>query len=406
MIWLIYALFFIALYFEVFMLLAFITTKTDHAEAGTLENSVFPRVTIIVPCFNEEATLPATMHSLLSLNYPREMLDIIVVNDGSHDNTLAVARTFETDPRVRVFDKPNGGKHTAMNFALEHTKSEFIGCLDADSIVDSEALRAIVPVFTDKRVAAVTPGILIKKPQTVIQHMQDAEYRLSVFNRFTLAALGSAFITPGPFSIYRTSIVRDMKGWRHGHSTEDLEMALCIQDAGYIIANAPSAVVYTGSPRTVHALFKQRVRWTYGFLRNSIDYHYMFGNRKYGNLSIIILPMALLSIFAAIIFFARLTYLLIAQILHAFERWQIVGIQWHAPSFDLFYINTSMLIVLVMIAIGLVIGLIAIGTELVTGKRRVPFGTAFFVLLYSFIVPLWLATAVVRAVFKTGVRWR
>lgn len=406
MIWLIYTLFFIALYFEVFMFLAFLTTKTEHVASVSTEKRVFPKVTIIVPCYNEEATLSATMHSLLALNYPQDKLDIIIVNDGSHDGTLGVARTFETDSRVRVFDKQNGGKHSAMNFALEHTDSGFIGCLDADSIVDSQALQAIIPVFIDSRVAAVTPGILIKKPETIMQHMQDAEYRLSVFNRFTLSALGSAFITPGPFSIYRTTIVREMDGWRHGHSTEDLEMALRIQDAGYIIANAPGAVVFTGSPRTLRALFKQRVRWTYGFLRNALDYHHMFANSKYGNLSIIILPTALISIFSAIIFFLRLVYLSAQGLYHSMVRWQILGVQWYIPSFDWFYFNTSMIIVLVVFAVTLVIGLIAVGTELVTGQKRIPLGTALFVLLYSFIVPVWLATAVVRAAFKTGVRWR
>jgi cellulose synthase/poly-beta-1,6-N-acetylglucosamine synthase-like glycosyltransferase len=402
MVLVVYILFFVALYFEVFMLLSYLLTQSETTD---MKHAELPSVSIIVPCFNEELTLSATMHSLLALEYPTDKLQILVVNDGSRDGTLAVAQSFVHHHNVRVFDKPNGGKHTAMNYALSHITTDLVGCLDADSVVDSQALNAIVPVFADTRVAAVTPGILTKRPSTVIQHMQDAEYRLSVFNRFTLAALGSAFITPGPFSIYRTTVVQDMHGWVHGHATEDLEMALRIQQAGHLIANAPHAIVYTSSPKTFKALYKQRVRWTYGFLRNAIDYAHMFGNARYGNLSLIILPTALLSIFTAIFFAVRVTYFMIMSLSHAITRWQILG--WQLPSWGMnwFYMNTSMLIFLVVCAVCLVIVLIGIGTHMITGQRRVPMGTALFVLLYSFIVPVWLSAAVVRALFKTGVRW-
>jgi cellulose synthase/poly-beta-1,6-N-acetylglucosamine synthase-like glycosyltransferase len=235
--------------------------------------------------------------------------------------------------------------------------------------------------------------------------MQDAEYRLSVFNRFTLAALGSAFITPGPFSIFRTAIVRDSGGWRHGHSTEDMEMALRMQDAGYAIGNAPGATVHTGTPRTLPALFRQRVRWTYGFLRNAVDYRHMFGNGKYGNLSIIVLPTALASIGIAIYFFARILFYGILQISHTITRIEILGFSFH-PSFNIFYINTSAMWFLIFVAVALVVGLVSLGTFIGSGRRMPPLGTPLFVIFYSFLVPLWLGTAVVRAVFKTGVRWR
>ena len=292
-----------------------------------------------------------------------------------------------------------------MNFALAHTQADLIGCLDADSIVASSALKEIAYVFANPEVAAVTPGILIKKPETILQYMQDAEYRLSVFNRFTLAALGSAFITPGPFSIFRTKIVRETGGWRHGHSTEDMEMALRMQEAGYLIGNAPCAIVYTGTPRTVRALFRQRVRWTYGFLRNAVDYKHMFANSKYGNLSLIILPTALVSIGIAIYFFVRIVIYSIIDLLHSITRYEILGFQFH-PPFNFFYVDTSAMWMLIFTAVVLVVGLISVGSYIGHGRKLPPIGTPLFVMFYSLLVPLWLGTAVVRAVFKTGVRWR
>ena len=422
-----YICLFISLYFEVFMLLSFLERRTiTRLETTPSDETYLPTVAIVVPCWNEAKTLAGTIQSLFALEYPKEKLEIIIVDDGSTDNTRAVAqevgRTFFGEdylseansaagkssphfPQLKIFHKQNGGKHTAMNYALARTNAEFIGCLDADSVVDKHALQHIVTVFQNEKVAAVTPGILIKKPETILQYMQDAEYRLSVFNRFTLAALGSAFITPGPFSIFRTSVVRDTGGWRHGHSTEDMEMALRMQDAGYLIANAPRAQVYTGTPRTIPKLFSQRVRWTYGFLRNAIDYRHMFGNHSFGNLGILILPTALLSIAIAIFFFVRVVFFEIISLGHTITRIQVMGFNWH-PSLDAFYLSTSAMFFLIIVAIALVIGLISVGTFIGSGKRLPPIGTPLFVLFYSFLVPVWLGTAVVRALFKTGVKWR
>ena len=399
-----YTLLFISLYFEVFMLISFL--ERSKSLASVAATTRFPKVTIVVPCFNEEKTLANTLASLLSLRYPSHLLDIIVVDDGSVDQTLAVARTFEGDSRIRVFHKENAGKHSAMNFALSKSDAELIGCLDADSIVDSEALSRVVPVFDNTRIGAVTPGIHVRDPQTMLQHMQHVEYRLSIFNRFILAALGSAFITPGPFSIFRASVVRELGGWRHGHSTEDMEMALRIQQEGHLIANAPNAVVYTSTPRTLKALFRQRVRWTYGFLKNAADYWHMFGSHRYGNLGVIVLPTALISIGTGIFFFFRMLFFTIQDVLTVYGHYQIAGMVAPHPTFQLFFVNTSAIWFLVMMSLILILALISAGSLIGTGSRKLPLSTPLFMLFYCFLVPLWLSAAVVRAGVGKGVRWR
>ena len=401
-----YSLLFISLYFEIFLLVSYLERRrVSRGVSAAHAPARFPKVAIIVPCFNEEKTVQSTIESLLNLTYPEDKFEVIVVDDGSRDNTLASARKFEIDPRVRVFHKENGGKHSAMNFALAHTDAELIGCLDADSVVAPEALLRVIPVFENTEVAAVTPGIHTKKPTNLLQHMQEVEYRLSIFNRFMLAFLGSAFITPGPFSIFRADIVRALGGWRYGHSTEDMEMALRMQEAGYLIGNAPLATVYTSTPLRVKQLFRQRVRWTYGFLRNAVDYRRMIGNREYGNLGLFILPTAILSIGAGIFFFFKIAYEIGSDVGHEIHKIMLTGLLPHM-SLNLFYLNTSAMWFLVWIAVALILLLISIGSFIGTGKMRPPIGTPLFILFYSFLVPLWLSAAVVRAVLKTGVRWR
>lgn len=403
--WIVYVLLFISMYFEVFLLTSFIERKMGGLKTRRQSGYALPTVAIVVPSFNEAQTIGGTIFSLLALQYPKDKLEIIIVDDGSTDDTLGVAKHFESDSRVRVFHKENGGKHTAMNLALEHTSADLIGCLDADSEVAPSALRAMVSVFENPMVAAATPGIHVREPKTFLQWMQYVEYRLSIFNRFALAAKGSTFITPGPFSLFRVATILSLGKWRHAHATEDMEMALRIQAAGFLIANVPEAVVHTTTPGTLPALFHQRVRWTYGWLRNAIDYRYMFGNRAYGNLGLIILPAAMVSIFAGIYFFARLTFFTLLSLFETIDRVSATGIYPHA-SFDVFYLSTSAVWFLIFMSVGLMFALLCAGTMIGTDKRLPPPATPLFLLFYSFIVPLWLGTAVVRAVFKTGVRWR
>ncbi|HEY4517094.1 MAG TPA: glycosyltransferase [Candidatus Paceibacterota bacterium] len=434
--WIVYGFLFASLYFEVFLLAAFIERQLKGTRSPAKGSGTLPTVAIVVPCFNEEKTIAGTVASLLALDYPREKFEIIVVDDGSTDNTLKIAQTFEdavaggqgfadedfvrtrqqagspaggktlpARPHIRVFHKANGGKHSAMNFALERTSADIVGCLDADSVVEPGALRAMAPVFENTTVAAATPGIHVKDPKTILQHMQHVEYRLSIFNRFMLAALGSAFITPGPFSLFRASVVRELGGWRRGHATEDMEMALRVQNAGFLIANVPTAIVHTATPAKLRGLFRQRVRWTYGWLRNAVDYRHMFGNREFGNLGLVILPFAITSVFAGIYFFARIAFFSTRWIAEVVERTYATGI-YPELSFDLFYFNTSALWFLVYMAVAMIVVLLCAGTMIGTNKRLPPKATPLFLLFYSFLVPLWLGTALFRAVFQTGVRWR
>lgn len=291
-----------------------------------------------------------------------------------------------------------------MNFGLAHTCAELVGCLDADSVVKPDALLHIVSAFADKRVAAATPAIHVKQPHTILQYMQEAEYRLALFNRFILAKLGSMFITPGPFSFFRTALVQELGGWKSAHMTEDMEMAMRIQATGGLIANAPRAHVYTATPRTLGTLYHQRVRWTYGFLQNLRDYRHVLGNAQFGNLGMFILPLAFISVFTAMFFFARSVIDLATSSYDTYSYFALTGI-WPVYHFNAFYINTSAFVFLAFVSLALVLALIAAGSWIGHETRRPPLSTPLF-LLFGFITPIWLFAAVVRAGLKTGVRWR
>ena len=237
--------------------------------------------------------------------------------------------------------------------------------------------------------------------------MQKVEYRLSVFNRFMLAAMGSAFITPGPFSIFRSSVVRELGGWRHGHSTEDMEMALRMQAAGFLIGNAPKAIVHTAFRARSNICSANASAGRTDFCATPSITAHMIGNRTYGNLGVLILPTALISILAGIYFFVRIMYYLSSR------SWQRDNTHRSDGCFAASEFRPVLCKYEHDVVLGIVRGSrphsafdIAPGSFIGTGKRNLPIGTPLFVLFYSFLVPLWLGTAVVRAVFKTGVRWR
>jgi cellulose synthase/poly-beta-1,6-N-acetylglucosamine synthase-like glycosyltransferase len=284
---------FLTLYAQVLLLFTFFERKNIFeagAENGTSSIKKFPIVTVIVPVWNEEKTLAGTVNSLLGLDYPKDKIDVIIVDDGSKDKTRQVANTFKSHNQVRVFHKENGGKHTAVNLGIKHARGELIGCLDADSFVDKNALLEIVRCFEDEKIMAVTPAIRVHAPGNILQKIQRVEYNMGIFLRKMFGTMNAIHVTPGPFSIFRKKVFDDLGEYRRAHNTEDMEMALRMHKNHYPIANAPLSYVYTVTPHTVKGLYRQRLRWVYGFLANAIDYRGMIFNKKYGNVGIFTSP--------------------------------------------------------------------------------------------------------------------
>ncbi len=405
----IYIALFLSLYFEVFLLITFFeprsapSAKCDLA-LGALSKQM-PSVAVIVPCWNEESTISNTLKSLLALDYPTNKLEIIVVDDGSTDSTFEVISEFTDAENLKIFKKENGGKHSAMNYALERTEAEIVGCLDADSFVEPDALRKLVQHFADPTVASVTPSIKVHNASGLIQVIQKAEYGISIFLRKVFVSLDALFITPGPFSFFRRSAIDHVGQWRNAHMTEDLEMGLRLQQAHLRIENEPGAIVYTTAPDTLAKLYKQRVRWTYGFLRNAYEYRHMFFNKEYGNLGLLVLPMAAISILVALYITAYALLHLITLIIEQIIRLSVVGFSLNMPGFEFFYINTAVLtLVAITVAVG-TFAAMALGKNLARDKAFTPDALAYLA-LYGFMAPLWLTSATIKVMSGIGINWR
>ena len=392
-----YSLSFLAVYVQVFLLVTFFEHRKEifiRGEDITLEN--YPTVTIIVPCYNEEKTVSLTIDSLLSLNYPAEKLSIVVVDDGSRDNTWEVLQKYISNERITLLKKKNGGKHTALNLGLEHTTSEFVGCLDSDSSVHPEALKRIMTFFKDSKTMAVAPSIVVRDPKNLIQYAQRAEYDMAHYTKKMLAFLQGIHVTPGPFSIFRKKVFDEIGNYRKSHHTEDQEIALRMHKNGLKIDHCPDAYVYTSSPNTVPKLYKQRVRWIYGFIKNATDYRDLFFKPEYGTIGFFTLPSGFISIAGTVVLLvfalSRLYHFIFNKILQvkAVGFPSVFGTNF---SFDPFFINTRTFLFISIILYILVIAALLNGRRMIYGRKMLSWDIPVFILVYSVIAPFWLIKA-------------
>lgn len=405
-----YPFVFLGLYFEVFMLLTLLSQPARDRRLRKPSEAA-PKVAIIVPCWNEETTIDGTVRSLLALDYPADKLDIVLVNDGSTDNTKAVMDAYLGHPQIRVLHKENGGKHTAINLGIEMSEdAEFIGCLDADSFVAPDALREIIGSFDRPEVAAATPAMSVFQPKNLLEQMQNVEYIVGIAARHALSAVNGIYVTPGPFSFYRRSVIAELGGFRHAHQAEDMEMALRIQRAGYEIENAPRARVYTKVPRSVPKLVKQRTRWTTGFLRNVMtDYRDLVGNPKYGILGVIVLPLGFVAIVGGAFLF-MIVLLMLGQ-----GIWRNAMLADGIPLtyslvprfiFDWFYLPVTF-VLLASFVVGLLsVTLVLVGRHVSNTPARLLLGIVGYTFIYAFIAPFWLLRSMYDVLTGKRRAWR
>ncbi len=391
-----YPFLFIAIFFESFILVTLLSRPARLARVRTRSTST-PTVAIIVPCWNEEATVALTCDSLLALEYPKEKLEIILVDDGSTDGTREVLARFAEHPQMRIIHKENGGKHTALNAGIAATRAELVGCLDADSFVEANALREIVACFDNPKVVATTAAMSVHKPKNILQHMQNAEYIFGITLRHAFASVNGLYVTPGPFSFYKREIMEKLGGFRYGHQTEDMEMALRIQHAGYEIENAPRARVYTKAPSTIAKLMNQRTRWISGFLRNVLgEYRGLIGSRNHGALGTLVLPGAILSVAGGILLFILMIFLSTQNTITALEiRAGIPFSYAFLPHgmIDWFYLPINFILLLTAIVLLTSVILITIGKRISKTTGGIFIGVVSYTFLYGLITPFWLFRA-------------
>jgi cellulose synthase/poly-beta-1,6-N-acetylglucosamine synthase-like glycosyltransferase/peptidoglycan/xylan/chitin deacetylase (PgdA/CDA1 family) len=247
-------------------------------------------VTVIVPAFNEERVIATTVRGILASTYRN--LEIIVVDDGSHDNTLDVLNeNFKDESRVAILGIPNGGKANALNFGLTHAKGDVVVALDADTQFERDTIARLVRWFVEPEIGAVAGNAKVGNRINMITRWQALEYIVAQnLERRALAALGTLTVVPGAVGAWRRSVLTELGGFPPDTMAEDQDLTIAIQRAGYAVGFDSSAIAWTEAPTGVRGLAKQRFRWAYGTLQCLWKYRRMTFRPRYGALGLIALP--------------------------------------------------------------------------------------------------------------------
>ncbi len=293
-------------------------------------------VSILAPAYNEQHSIVESVHSLLALEYAN--YDVIVVNDGSSDDTLAtlighfgvtkvpvqieyaiacktirgVYRSSDY-PRLVVVDKVNGGKADALNAGVNISANPLFCAIDADSVIEGNALLRVVRPFLERPNETVAVGGMIRiangchiergqvksigLPASHLARFQSVEYlRAFLFGRSGWSQLGTLLIISGAFGLFKRQVVVDVGGYRHDTVGEDIELVFRIhrrlRDRGvpYRVEFLPDPECWTEVPEDLKTLGRQRNRWQRG-LMDSLRFHKeMLFNRRYGVIGMIGLP--------------------------------------------------------------------------------------------------------------------
>jgi cellulose synthase/poly-beta-1,6-N-acetylglucosamine synthase-like glycosyltransferase/peptidoglycan/xylan/chitin deacetylase (PgdA/CDA1 family) len=236
-----------------------------RARRPTVENPDYkPLVTVLVPAYNEATVIEGSVRSLLRGEYTN--LEVLVVDDGSRDDTAAIVeRIAATQPRVRCVRKPNGGKASAANVGIREARGEIIVAVDADTVIAPDAIRRMVAHFADPAVTAVCGNVEVGNVRSWLTAFQAIEYVTSQnFDRRAFAALNCIGVVPGALGAWRRADVLAVGGYSHDTLVEDADLTVTVLRAGGVITYEPRAIGRTEAPESLGALWRQRIRWTYG----------------------------------------------------------------------------------------------------------------------------------------------
>jgi peptidoglycan-N-acetylglucosamine deacetylase len=250
-----------------------------------------PTVAVIVPAYNEEKVVLQTVASLLASDHPPNF-EIVVVDDGSTDSTYQrCVEAFAGEPRVRIYTKPNSGKPDALNHGVNHTNSEIVIALDADTLFARDTISKLIRHFDDPQVGAVAGNAKVGNRVNLLTRWQALEYVTSQnLDRRAFNLLNCVTVVPGAVGAWRRELVARVGGFNDLTLAEDADLTMSIRKLGYSIAYEDEAVGLTEAPDTLRGFMRQRYRWMYGTLQAAWKHADALFRPKYGSLGFVALP--------------------------------------------------------------------------------------------------------------------
>jgi cellulose synthase/poly-beta-1,6-N-acetylglucosamine synthase-like glycosyltransferase len=307
---------FLSIYMSLFFILLYLRNRRDLFKIPKIERVY--SLSMVVPCYNEEAEIGDTIKALLNSDYPG-LKKIYVVDDCSKDRSYQVIKKYaQKYKKVVALQTPKntGCAAGAKNYGAGFVKTELIGFTDADSFPEKKAISRIVGFFSDKKVAAAVGANLVRNRDTFFEKLQAIEYTIISWTRKLLNYVDAIYVTPGPLTIYRTDVFNKIGKFNENQMTEDIEMTWRLAYHGYKREMCPAARTRTVVPSRFKEWYNQRIRWNIGGLQCIAKYKQFFFRR--GMLGAFILPLFTVSLFLGLLGLSIFFYLLVRRIFHTF----------------------------------------------------------------------------------------
>ena len=242
-----------------------------------------PRVAVLIPAYNEEKVIVRTIRSVMMSTYKN--IRIIVIDDGSSDNTYDVARNaYPTDiasGRLTVLTKPNAGKAEALNYAIERFDEEIYVGIDADTVIAHDAIARLVPHFANPKIGAVAGNAKVGNRVNLWTRWQALEYITSQnFERRALDLFDVVTVVPGAIGAWRTSAVKAGEGYHPDTVAEDADLTMNLLEQGYSVIYEDQALAFTEAPVNADGLMRQRFRWSFGILQAIFKHRGAFSKHR------------------------------------------------------------------------------------------------------------------------------
>lgn len=221
-------------------------------------------LTVLIPAYNEEASIAETLQSLKAQSRPADR--ILVVDDGSKDRTAEIARSYGVD--VIATPRNTGSKSGALNHGIQFVDDEFVLTIDADTFLAPDALEKVMAGMQDPNVGVVCGFVIPRYVRTIWERGRYIEYLFAFgFYKQAQDQYNATLISSGCFSMFRTADVKAVGGWSHQTVGEDMDLTWKIRFTGKTVRFVPEAVCYPIEPHNYHFLSKQLKRWTSGFVQ-------------------------------------------------------------------------------------------------------------------------------------------
>lgn len=276
----------------------------EKARKENYPQKYYPRVSVIVPAWNEEVGLIRTIETILASRYRN--LEIVVINDGSIDNSDTLMKAFveehdlhhqnaEEKINIVYHYKQNGGKGRALNDGIKISTGEIIISIDADCILLPDTISNFIKYFEDPKIMAAVGNVKIGNQDTILGTLQYLEFLFSFYFKKTDSLFNTIYIIGGAAGAFRRSVFEKIGMYSDENITEDIDLSVRIQKAGMSIVYASHAIVYTEAATTFKGLAAQRLRWKRGRFQTFYTHRNLFfsDQRKHNVLlSWLVLPLA------------------------------------------------------------------------------------------------------------------